>query len=84
VAGELNRALAGQLRGAQARLEAGETSKLELTLHQLELNTAAQALLTAEEDAQTALGALENALQSPAAWIVSVESSPRMSQKFPP
>jgi outer membrane protein TolC len=64
-AGSLNEELATQLRAAQGMLEAGEISKVELAQRQLELTTAALAQLDARLQAQEALGALEDALQSP-------------------
>lgn len=62
----LNRELATQLRTAQGMLDAGEISRVELAQRQLELSTAALAQLDALVKAQESLGALEDALQSPA------------------
>lgn len=76
-AGSLNEELATQLRAAQGMLDAGEISKVELAQRQLELTTAALAQLDARLQAQEALGALEDALQSPAALIPVSEQSPR-------
>ncbi len=76
-AGSLNEELATQLRAAQGMLDAGEISKVELAQRQLELTTAALAQLDARLQAQEALGALEDALQSPAALLPAAEQSPR-------
>jgi outer membrane protein TolC len=76
-AGTLNEELATQLRAAQGMLDAGEISKVELAQRQLELTTATLAQLEARLQAQEALGALEDALQSPAALIPVSEQSPR-------
>jgi outer membrane protein TolC len=76
-AGSLNEELATQLRTAQGMLDAGEISKVELAQRQLELTTAALAQVDARLQAQEALGALEDALQSPAALMPVSEQSPR-------
>jgi len=69
---------------AQAMLDAGEISKAELVALRLQLNAAAQARLDALTKSQQALGALEDALQSPihapaSAW----QTSPRLSESSP-
>ncbi|MEI7534568.1 MAG: TolC family protein [Verrucomicrobiae bacterium] len=66
-AGTLNHELAGQRRAAQALLDVGEISRLELAQRQLELTTAALMQLAALVSAQAALGDLEDAMQSPGA-----------------
>src|SRR6266536_5499996 len=73
----LNRELAEQLRRAQGMLEAGEISRVELAQRQLELTTAALAQQAALVNAQESLGALEDAMQSPAALSAVNEQSPR-------
>lgn len=73
----LNRDLAAQLRRAQGMLEAGEISRVELAQRQLELTTAALAQQAALVNAQESLGALEDAMQSPAAFSAVTEQSPR-------
>ena len=65
-----------QEQAAQARLQAGDISRLELSTVELELNQAALARLDALGKAQQAFGDLEDALQSPAGvtnavWTVS-------------
>jgi outer membrane protein TolC len=65
-ANSLNRELATQLQTAQGMLHAGEISRIELAQRQLELTTAALVQLAALVQAQESLGALEDALQSPA------------------
>jgi DNA-binding beta-propeller fold protein YncE len=82
-AGSLNEVLATQLRAAQGMLDAGEISKVELAQRQLELTTAALAQLDARLQAQEALGALEDALQSPAALVAVSEQSPRAEADQP-
>lgn len=72
-AGSLNEELTTQLRAAQGMLDAGEISRVELAQRQLELTTAALAQLDARLQAQEALGALEDALQSPT--LFSAEGS---------
>lgn len=57
--------LVRQERAAQARFEAGEISRLELGSASLERAVAALARLDAEVRALTALGQLEDAVQSP-------------------
>lgn len=76
-AGALNDELEKQLRTAQGMLDAGEISRVELAQRQLELTTAALAQLDALVKAQESLGALEDALQSPAALSAVSETSPR-------
>jgi outer membrane protein TolC len=61
----LSQELVTQGHAAQALLDAGEISRLELTQRQLELTTAALTQLAALVSAQAALGALDDALQSP-------------------
>lgn len=73
----LNRELEKQLRTAQGMLDAGEISRVELAQRQLELSTAALAQLDALIKAQESLGALEDALQSPAVLAAISEQSPR-------
>ena len=73
----LNQELDKQLQSAQGMLKAGEISKVELAQRQLELTTAALTQLTALVQAQESLGALEDALQSPAALVAVSEKSPR-------
>jgi len=77
----LNQELATQLQAAQGMLNAGEISRIELAQRQLELTTAALAQLAALVQAQESLGALEDALQSPAALAAVSEKSPRAAQK---
>ncbi len=76
---ELNRELTARQRTVQAMLSAGEISRMELAQRELELTTAALAELDARVGVQTALGALDDALQSPARLIVATERSPLMS-----
>ena len=64
-------------------LDAGEISRIELAQRQLELTTAALAQLDALVKAQESLGALEDALQSPAALSAVTEQSPRAAQQKP-
>jgi outer membrane protein TolC len=64
-----------QEKVTQGMLKAGEIGKFELTERQLEVNTAALAVLDAELGAQEALGALEDALQAPATLPESVWSA---------
>lgn len=80
----LNSELATQLRTAQAMLEAGEISRVELAQRQLELTTAALAQLDAVMKAQESLGALEDALQSPATLSAVSEKSPRVTAAASP
>jgi outer membrane protein TolC len=61
----LSQELVTQGHAAQALLDAGEISRLELAQRQLELTTAALTQLAALVSAQAALGALDDALQSP-------------------
>ena len=63
----LSQELVTQGHAAQALLDAGEISRLELAQRQLELTTAALAQLAALVSAQAALGDLEDAMQSPGA-----------------
>lgn len=70
-----------QERTAQAMLEAGEISKAELVALRLQLNASALARLDALTRSQQALGALEDALQTPlgippSAW----QTVPRLSK----
>jgi len=81
---ELNRELETQLRTTEAMLVAGEVSRVELTQRQLELTTAVLGQLDARVLVQTALGAVEDALQSPAVFIVPPENSPRVSRGSKP
>ncbi len=76
-AGSLTHELETQLRTAQGMLEAGEISRVELAQRQVELTTALVAQRTALLNAQEALGALEDALQSPAGSAAVPENSPR-------
>jgi hypothetical protein len=69
-----------QEKTAQAMLDAGEISKAELMALRLQLNASALARLDALTKSQQALGALEDALQSPiqapaSAWQTSPRSS---------
>lgn len=80
----LNEELSGQLRRAQAMLDAGEISRVELAQRRLELTTAALAQLDALVKAQESLGALEDALQSPAALAAVTEQSPRITDTASP
>jgi outer membrane protein TolC len=82
-ANSLNGELAKQLHTAQGMLDAGEISKVELAQRQLELTTAALTQRTALTQAQEALGALEDALQSPAALAAVAETSPRAAAEKP-
>lgn len=75
----LNIELQKQLRAAQGMLDAGEISRVELGHRQLELTTASLAQLDALVKAQESLGALEDALQSPAALAAVSHESPRAS-----
>lgn len=79
----LSRELQTQLRTAQGMLDAGEISRIELAQRQLELTTASLAQLDALLKAQESLGALEDALQSPAAFAAVSEQSPRFSAERP-
>jgi outer membrane protein, heavy metal efflux system len=54
------------LQAGQARLQAGDISRLELTTIELEMNQAALERMNAVGHAQQAFGNLEHALQSPA------------------
>lgn len=81
---ELNRELATQLRTVEAMLAAGEISRVELAQRQLELGTAALAQLDSQFSVQMALGALDDALQSPATLISPTEHSPRASTNSQP
>lgn len=81
---ELNNELAAQLRTVEAMLAAGEISRLELAQRQLELSTATLAQLDAQFSVQMALGALDDALQSPATLISANEHSPRVSTNSQP
>lgn len=76
-AATLNEELEKQLRAAQGMLDAGEISRVELAQRQLELTTAALAQLDAQLQAQESVGALEDAMQSPAALVAVSEQSPR-------
>jgi outer membrane protein TolC len=72
--------LARQEKTALDMLEAGEISKVELVALRLQLNAAALARLDAMTKSQQALGALEDALQSPIDLPASVwQKSPRLS-----
>ena len=63
-----------QEKTTQGMLQAGEIGRADLSQRQLEVNTAALALLDAEVSAQEALGGLEDALQVPATLPESVWS----------
>ena len=66
-----------QERASEARWRAGEVSKLDLGILQVELNSLERARFEALVQAQEALGRLEDAMQSPAdlpAWVLT---SPR-------
>lgn len=80
----LNQELETQLGRAKGMLEAGEISRIELTQRQLELTTAALAQLDALVKAQESLGALEDALQSPAALVGVSEQLPRAASNLKP
>lgn len=73
----LSRELGQQLSTATAMLDAGEISRVELAQRQLELTTAALAQLEARIQAEEALGALEDALQSPPGLLAVSAQSPR-------
>lgn len=75
----LDRDLTALLRAAQGMLEAGEISRIELAQRQLEFTAAALAQLDALVKAQESLGALEDALQSPAALSAVTEQPPRVT-----
>jgi outer membrane protein TolC len=75
----LDRELTQQLRAARNQFAAGGISRLELVQRRLELADAALARLDAVISAQESLGALEDALQSPATLLPVSESSPRLS-----
>jgi|GEM_PF-78072 len=83
VAETLSRELAAQMRTARGMLDAGEISRADLAQRQLEVATAALARLDADVKTQEALGALEDALQSPAASPTVTETSPRGSVARP-
>lgn len=76
-AGSLNRELTAQFKSAQGMLDAGEISRVELSQRQLELTNAESMQLNARIQAQEALGALEDALQSPASLAGVTQESPR-------
>jgi len=61
-----------QLHAAETQLKAGAGDQLDLLNAQLESTSTALAQLDNEEKLQTALGALENAVQSPADQIAPV------------
>jgi outer membrane protein TolC len=64
-----------QQKSAEAQLKAGEGSPVDVLSAQLELSNAALAQLDNEAKLQTALGALEDALQRPADIISAVIKS---------
>jgi outer membrane protein, heavy metal efflux system len=80
LSGELKK----QLRIAQQMLAAGEISKGEHAQRELELATAALAQQAAAVSVQESLGALEDALQSPATLVVAPETSPRAQANTKP
>jgi outer membrane protein, heavy metal efflux system len=81
---ELSNELEAQLRTTEGMLRAGEVSRVELTQRQLELTAAALAQNDARVAAQTAIGAFEDALQSPAVFSVPLANSPRVSRESKP
>ncbi len=76
--------LAEQARLARTQRELGEISKLELLGIEIELNAGAQAWLESLVEAQTAVGRLENAAQSPLDvkdWITTMSRAPAGPEK---
>ena len=72
----LRRDLTTQLAIAQGMLQAGEISRVELVQRQIELSSVSLAHLNALVAVQESIGALEDALQSPAK-MPALEQSPR-------
>ena len=72
--------LRSQENAARARLDAGDISKSELAVLQLQFSTGALARQDALTQARQAKGQLEDALQSPAELLPSAEHSPRAQQ----
>ena len=76
--------LTEQARRARSQRDLGEISKLELLAIEIELNAGAQAWLEALYQAQTAVGRLENAAQSPLEvkdWITTLSRTPDKPEK---
>jgi len=76
-AAALDEELSRQLRAAQGMLDAGQISRVEFSQRQIETVSAALAQLDARLQAQEALGALEGAMQSPAAIAAVSAQTPR-------
>lgn len=70
--GELLAAQSQQEKSAEAQVQAGAADELDLLNAQLEFNSAALVQLDSEIKSQSALGALEDALQRPADSIAAV------------
>ena len=70
--GELLAAQQQQEKSAEAQVQAGAADELDLLNAQLEFNSAALVQLDSEIKSQSALGALEDALQRPADSIAAV------------
>jgi len=78
--------LTEQARLARAQRDLGEISKLELLSIELELNAGALAWVESLVQAQTAVGRLENAAQSPLEvkdWITTMSRAPEKTEKEP-
>lgn len=76
--------LTAQARQARSQRDLGEISKLELLGVELELNAGAQAWLESLTQAQSAVGRLENAAQSPLEvkdWITTMSRTPEKPAK---
>ncbi|HSQ79383.1 MAG TPA: TolC family protein, partial [Candidatus Bathyarchaeia archaeon] len=76
--------LTAQARLARSQRDLGEISKLELLGIEIELNAGAQAWLESLYQAQTAVGRLENAAQSPLEvkdWITTMSRTPETPAK---
>jgi cobalt-zinc-cadmium efflux system outer membrane protein len=83
-AGDLLTHLTEQARLARTQHDLGEISKLELLGIELELNAGAQAWIESLVQAQTAVGRLENAAQSPLDvkdWIITLDRPPASPEK---
>ncbi len=70
--GELLEAAAQQQKSITAQVQAGAAAKMDLAAAEIELASIRLAQLDSEAQAQSALGALEDALQSPADSIAAV------------
>ena len=63
-----------QQKSVAAQVRAGAAERLDLTSAEIELNTVRLAQLDGEAQLQSAVGALEDALQSPADWLAAAIS----------